>query len=190
MRFQSTKGFTLLELVLAMALSGMLSLEMLHLLLRIQRESTYQQQYISTIHRFLFLTDYLTQQVQAADQIILADLQHLILRQHGFSQKFFIAKTAYDPKISSLYQQINEERRQELAHAIIAMHSHETKANIAIWLLARSEQRVSKQKTIYFFDGQYYAVQDGYLYFAWPIYIKKGDKFENARIYFAEYAYR
>ncbi len=175
-------GFTLLELIVAMALSSVIVLAMLHLLVWSHRNIKQQQALLIGINKIRFINYYLTRELHKPYMKISNDHDpnKLNLTIKGRLVKSFYIDKAYhrDNKghcVTSLFERQPDKRRIELVANIIKIRIQYFKKRIKIWLLARSETPVFKQAQRYFFDGTYYTSHDHYFYFSWPVVIKLAD---------------
>lgn len=177
-------GFTLLELMLAISLSAVISYDLIQVAVGLRTEIKRQQQ---KIHLFETLR-FLSQVFSGADseqcdnkqhfRVIGFDKQHITLMQcihyHQHWQwlpvDYFVARD-YRGHLA-LYQQPTDGERQSLSQAVVAMRVQAVTPKIlTVWCLSRSADAIFSGESCYDFADHRQCQRDGYHYFAWPLHV-------------------
>lgn len=176
MRVYRYCGFTLLEMMLAATLSGVVTYTLVEVAVGLRMEIFRQQQRMQQLETLRFVSYNLSQKNQ---QLVNFSDHALTIKQfvryHQQSQwlnmRYFIARNSRG--LPALYRQPEGGERQQLAENVIDLQTMKTFSakELIVWLLVRSSDAIFSGRSCYYFLNKNYCRHDGYRYLAWPVYV-------------------
>lgn len=169
-------GFTLLEMLLAAALSSVVSYTLIEVAVALRMEIFRQQQRIQQIETLRFVSYTLSQKNQ---HLINFSDHSLTIKQfvryhqqlQWLNMRYFLARNSRG--FLALYRQPESGERQQLAENVVALQT--TRAaktkELIVWLLVRSSDAIFSGQSCYYFFNKNDCRHDGYRYLAWPVYV-------------------
>lgn len=189
MSWRICSGFTLLELMLVIALGSILIIGLMLVFAQVEHEVYRQKKIIDLLNQIQFITDDLTNDLLIANDPacpnVRIDMNHdfLIYQCVFHNSQWQQLPVKYFLRNKKLYRKFWGERSQELARGIINMQispqmERDKIIGIQFWFLLQSDMKLWQQKK-YYFDGQTYLINANCNYIAWPIVIAFRERQDN-----------
>ncbi|OGO94546.1 MAG: hypothetical protein A3F10_03920 [Coxiella sp. RIFCSPHIGHO2_12_FULL_42_15] len=137
--------------MLAMMLSSIITLSLIHIVAAIVVEAARQESGLSLLAEVQFITEQVSRDVREAKPV-----------------RYFLRE-------NKLYRKFGDNRAEEIARDVIKMKlntlmEQDHLVGAQFWFLLRSKTQAWPQEK-YYFDGKYFPVIDHANYFSWPLLI-------------------
>lgn len=175
------QAFTLLEMLLAMAVSSILVVGLVHLLLLSKAEIAEQNATLDALDQMRFVNYFMQQVVRNAfhikvlnNQLILDQLITINRDQQRMLVKYYLTKSSKNQW--GLFQKPLGSRRLGLVQGMISMHVYKYQHGVLLWFLLQSNTLLKLKKQSYYFDEHWVSKISHHRYMAWPLYIAIKEK--------------